>query len=383
MTLRGSQNVEHALGHVTTDAQRSLFLRQRVRTYFERALTRSRAIWLALGVTALAAFADFATGADTAFTLFYVLPLATSVWFVNLRMGYVIIAVSMAASVSVDLFATHRPLNWYFVIWNNAGEAATFVLIAHLFAILREHVANEVKLRVEAMDQLRHSERLTTVGKLAAGLAHELGTPLNVINGHAEMIGSGLSPDDLRRSVEVIRSQVSRITRVVRQLLDLSRNDADGPEKTDLRQLLAEALELFEPLAAKKRIRLELSGEPVEATVNGAEIQQVIANLVTNAIHAMPDGGTIHVTTSLASEPRRGRANAATFAHITVRDEGSGIAPDVLPKIFDPFFTTKEAGEGTGLGLSVSHGIVSDHGGYISVDSQQGSGTSFHVYLPM
>ena len=378
-----SQNIGRLPGRINTPSQ-PVRIRDLLRAFAERAMTPTRAVWLALGITALAALGDFTTGADTAFTLFYVLPLATSVWFVNLRMAYVIIALSVAAGVSVDLLASGDEVNWYFIAWNNGAELVIYVLIAHLLAAVHDRMADEVKLRVEALEQLRHSERLTTVGKLAAGVAHELGTPLNVISGHADLIGSGLAPDDLQRSVRVIRSQVERISRVVRQLLDFSRRAGIGPEKTDLYRLVAEGVELFRPLAQKKGIALVQSGAAVEATVNGAEIQQVLANLITNAMHAMPSGGTIEVTMDSATVLAPGQRGRATpHARISVRDEGSGIAPDVLPSVFDPFFTTKEVGEGTGLGLSVSYGIVRDHGGFISVDTLVGHGTTFHVYIPL
>jgi signal transduction histidine kinase len=371
-------------GRINTPAA-PMRLRALLRAHVERSMTPLRAVCLALGMTALAALGDFITGADTAFTLFYVLPLAISVWFVNMRTAYLIVGLSVAAGVVVDLLAGSRNPSWWFIAWNNGAEAALYVLIANLLAAVHDRVASEVKLRVEALEQLRHSERLTTVGKLAAGVAHELGTPLNVISGHADLIASGVSPDDLQRSLRVIRSQVERITRVVRQLLDFSRRAGIGPEKTDLSRLVAEALELFRPLAEKKDISLVQSGGAVATTVNGSEIQQVLVNLVTNAMHAMQRGGTIEITTDTAMvvAPGQSRGRPAPHARISVRDEGSGIAPHVLPSVFDPFFTTKEVGEGTGLGLSVSYGIVRDHGGWISVDTLVGRGTSFHVYIPM
>ena len=132
-------------------------------------------------------------------------------------------------------------------------------------------------------------------------------------------------------------------------------------------------------MAEKKGIAIIGTGRSVEAEVNTAEIQQVIANLVANAIHAMSKPGTIEVKTErvMGVPPEKRDAHAEWYARLSVQDDGPGIAPDILPFIFDPFFTTKDVGEGTGLGLSVTYGIVQDHGGWIDVDTKLGSGTSF------
>jgi two-component system NtrC family sensor kinase len=309
------------------------------------------------------------------------------VWFVGLRTGYLIAALSVLAGATNDLTTSPEVHHWYFVAWNNAVEAVIYALLVHLLSALHARVASEVKMRVEALDQLRHTERLSTVGKLAAGVAHEIGTPLNIITGHCELMLEGLNPDELQSSVRIVRAQVERITTVVRQLLDFSRRAGVGRKRTDLRELAEEAITLFKPMAEKRRIHVVGAGVSVQAEVNTSEIQQVIANLVANAIHAMSSagkGGKIEVKTDavMAVHPDQSGHRSDRYVRLTVRDEGPGIPDEVLPCIFDPFFTTKDVGEGTGLGLSVAYGIIKDHGGWIAVDTALGTGTSFHVHLP-
>jgi signal transduction histidine kinase len=342
-------------------------------------------VWLSLLLTCLSAAGDFLTTAQTAFTLFYLFPLAIAVWFVDLRMGYVIAALSVAAGVVVDVFASPHRASWGFIAWNNGVEGVLFIIVARLMAALRKRIAEEIKRRNEAIDQLRHSDRLTTVGKLAAGIAHEIGTPLNVISGHAQMIASGeLSDQDVLNSARIMRSQVDRITGVVRQLLDFSRRAGREPRAVELGRLIDDTITLFAPVAKKRGVRILRSGAALEATLNRSEIQQVLANLIANAMHAMPDGGVIEIEIACVDtiDPNQAQLGAREYAKLTVRDQGTGIDASVLPYIFDPFFTTKDAGEGTGLGLSVSYGIVKDHGGWIAVDTTPGEGTSFHVFIP-
>lgn len=356
-----------------------------LRRFWDRHLNRTRAVWLSLLLTCLFASGDVLTTAQTAFTLFYLFPLAIAVWFVDLRMGYAIAALSVTAGVMVDVFASPHRASWGFIAWNNGVEGVLFIVVARLIAALRKRIADEIKRRNEAIDQLRHSDRLTTVGKLAAGIAHEIGTPLNVISGHAQMIASGeLSPGDVQNSARIMRSQVDRITGVVRQLLDFSRRGGREPRTLELGRLIDDTIALFAPVAKKRGVRIVRSGGALQATVNRSEIQQVLANLIANAMHAMPEGGAIEIEVNSVDsvDPNQPQLGAREYARLSVRDQGTGIDASVLPYIFDPFFTTKDAGEGTGLGLSVSYGIVKDHGGWISVDTTPGEGTSFHVFIP-
>ena len=247
------------------------------------------------------------------------------------------------------------------------------VMCARL-ADLQQTAAREADARIAALEQLRHADRLSTVGKLAAGVAHELGTPLNVVGARAKMIQRGESEgDEVLDDARVIVEQTDRMTRIIRQLLDFARRRPPSREPTDLRAAVSNAIAMLSPLAQRSRVTLRLlEGASVEASVDGGQIQQVLTNLIVNAIQAQPDGGEVEVDVSGGDGP----------AQIVVRDRGPGLARELRTQIFEPFYTTKDVGDGTGLGLSVVHGIVEEHGGRIMVDDNPGGGTRFVVELP-
>jgi len=352
----------------------------------DRYLTPARAMVLSLTLFAFTAFGDFVTTAETTFTLFYVIPLAIAVWYTGLRSGYVIAVLSVLSGLCVDVFSDPSPPSWYYLAWNNLLDGVLFVVFAHVFAALRTRVRLESELRLDALDQLRHAERLTTIGKLASGIAHEIGTPLNVISGHAELLLMGrLGPNDIKASGKILLEQSERVTTIVRQLLDFARRGGTRVEMTNINELVGAAAELLKSLARKTSVEIIVRGDQVSAAVNRSELQQVLTNLITNAIHAMPKGGKIDIEVykeRTCPPEQQKRGNLQDYVVVRVRDSGTGIAPDILPKIFDPFFTTKEVGEGTGLGLSVAYGIVRDHHGWFSVNTRLGEGTTLSVYLP-
>lgn len=254
------------------------------------------------------------------------------------------------------------------------------------------HLAREMNAMcdrlVATMSQLRHADRLATVGKLASGVAHELGTPLNVVAARAEMISSGeASPGEARDYARVIIGATERMTKTIRRLLQFARREQLQKSRHDTRALIEESLELLRPLAQKRQAKLEVvqSEGDTSASVDPGQFQQVVTNLVVNALQAMPAGGLVAVSLE------RGRgtppADVGTadvdWLCIRVRDSGEGIAPEHLPHVFEPFFTTKDVGDGTGLGLAVSYGIIREHDGWIVVESHLGQGTTFSVYLPV
>lgn len=241
---------------------------------------------------------------------------------------------------------------------------------------------------VTTIDQLRHADRLATVGKLASGVAHELGTPLNVVAARARMVAAGeTTPEESREYAGIIVGATDRMTATIRQLLQFARRR--GPEKAlhDVRKLVADAVELLRPLAKKASAELALAPADGDTTasVDAGQIQQVVTNLVMNAVQAMPRGGLVELSVykDRVEPPREHQRPEGEYICLRVRDQGEGIAPENLPRIFEPFFTTKDVGAGTGLGLAVSYGIVRDHGGWIAVDSKVGAGASFFVYLPL
>jgi two-component system, NtrC family, sensor kinase len=250
-----------------------------------------------------------------------------------------------------------------------------------------EKVARETAARIATLEQLRHADRLTTVGKLASGVAHELGTPLNVVVARAEMIAGGeTSAEDAREYAGVIVSSAQKMTRIIRQLLEFARRRGPRKERRDLVALTERVLELLRPLSQRQNVELVLdaSGGPLEADLDAGQIEQVLTNLVVNAVQAMPRGGPVEVSVrrERAAPPADHGGAEGEWLAVRVHDRGEGIAADALPHVFEPFFTTKDVGAGTGLGLSVAHGIASDHGGWITVESQPMHGSTFIVYLP-
>lgn len=247
---------------------------------------------------------------------------------------------------------------------------------------------DEKRARMRAVDELRHANRLAVVGRLAAGIAHELGTPLHVVSGWAEMIASGEVADSAARDAAGnISTAASRMTRIIRELLDFARRGAVRKEPHALANVVDQAVALLRPIAEKRGVDLVVqTHEDVTLAVDAAQLQQAVTNLVMNGVDAMAKGGRLEVDVNrvVARPPAEaGGGGAIACAEIVVRDNGPGIEPAVLEQMFEPFFTTKSVGEGTGLGLSVSYGIVREHGGWIAVESLPGHGACFRVFLPL
>ncbi len=251
----------------------------------------------------------------------------------------------------------------------------------------RDTIESETEARIRTQRQLRHADRLGTIGTLAAGVAHELGTPLNVVAGRAGLIASGrLSSDDVTKSAITIQSEAERMTAIIRQLLDFSRQKTSAPSQIELCEVLRRTCDLMRPLATKSTVDLKLSvpAEPVMILADAAQVQQVVTNLLGNAVQAMPDGGTIDISLQQSDRqpPPDIESDADAFVCIGVHDSGRGMSDDELQHAFEPFFTTKDIGQGTGLGLSIAYGIIREHGGWIEAESGPKNGTTFRVYLP-
>jgi two-component system NtrC family sensor kinase len=246
----------------------------------------------------------------------------------------------------------------------------------------------EMTARIATLEQLRHADRLKTVGSLASGLAHELGTPLNVISGRANLITSGqLGPEDVAKSAHIIKEQVQHMATIIRQVLDFTRRKSPQRTRMDLRSLAQQSLDMIAPLAEQHQAVLVFRASPqaIHVCIEPEQIEQVIVNLITNAWQAMPQGGQIEVEVQQQDRrPPMGLDLAtAPYACLMVADQGEGIREEDLLHIFDPFFTTKGTGQGTGLGLSITYGIVHDHEGWIEVANRCGGGACFRVYLPI
>ncbi len=253
--------------------------------------------------------------------------------------------------------------------------------------VANERAAREMKGRLEMLEQLRHADRLMTVGKLASGIAHELGTPLNVIEARAAMIGNGeTTQEESVTYARVVVRAAERMTRIIRQLLAFARPRGVQKSRCDVTSIAHRTVELLQPLAQKRKVTLRVEGPPqAYAEADAGQIEQAITNLVMNATQAMDRPGSVElrIDHARAKPPADHGGPEADYLRVCVRDEGHGIASEHLPRIFEPFFTTKDVGEGTGLGLAVTYGIVREHGGWIAVASEVGRGAAFTIHLPV
>jgi len=240
--------------------------------------------------------------------------------------------------------------------------------------ILQEDLSDTARLEA----QLLRSEKLSSVGVLAAGVAHEINNPLTTVLGYAKLLLEGRDADDKDRpALELVADEARRVQEIVRNLLDFSRQEPGEVGPISLEELLERTLSLVAPDLRKRQVVVErrLGKDLPHALADGRRMEQVLVNLVTNAAHAMDGGGTLTVATGQDS----GRPGQV---FLEVEDTGCGIPAQDQPRIFDPFFTTKEPGEGTGLGLAVSHSIVEEQDGEILLESEPGVGSRFRVWLP-
>jgi len=243
----------------------------------------------------------------------------------------------------------------------------------------------EVERREAPEMSLQRTDKLVTVGQLSAGLAHEIGSPLQVVNGRARALAARTDiPPDVRRTAENLTSESDRITRIVEQLLTFSRHTVPRISETRLSTPVRDIVEWFEPEARRHGVRLALEDDESlpAANVDVAQVQQVVMNLLINAVRGTPQGGTVRVTLARASFAVAGGQMQPSVS-LVVEDTGTGIPDDLLPHIFEPFFTTRSDAGGTGLGLAVVKSIVDAHGGSITVTTRIGEGTRFTVQFPV
>jgi PAS domain S-box-containing protein len=235
-------------------------------------------------------------------------------------------------------------------------------------------ILRDVTERTRLEEQLRRTERVAELGTLAGGMAHEIGTPMNVILGRAEYLLDRVSEEPVKQGLKTIITQVERITRVMNQLLSFARRKPLQAGPVDLRQIIENSLEMFQERLSRQRVQVltEINAECPPAQADSDQMNQVLINLMMNAIQAMPEGGTLHI----------GLHPDGNIVKCTVADTGHGMRKDVVAKIFEPFFTTKEFGKGTGLGLTVVKGIIEEHHGSIAVETEEGKGTAFTILLP-
>jgi signal transduction histidine kinase len=246
-------------------------------------------------------------------------------------------------------------------------------------------VSEETAARIATLEQLRHADRLRTVGQLASGVAHELGTPLNVVSARGQMLKDETRPAEIAEHSRVIGEQVARMTRIIRQLLDFARRQPPRMARIRLGDLAAHAVEMLVPIARKHGVEIAVAGDrTLEVDADANQLVQAVTNLAMNGIQAMPRGGTLSIVVGEkdARPPPDVGGPLGHYRFVAVEDEGVGIGVDALTKIFEPFFTTKDIGEGTGLGLPVTWGIARDHGGFVEVESDPGRGSRFRLLVP-
>jgi signal transduction histidine kinase len=239
--------------------------------------------------------------------------------------------------------------------------------------LARAYETQRSELR-ETESRARVAEELASVGTLVAGLAHEIGTPMGVIQGHAKLLEPAVASEDALWRLRTIQEQIGRISRIIQTLLNLARPRRSRRAPVALGSLLETTVAFLSEKLRQRAIRVEMDLQLAPAVLGDSErLQQLFLNLFLNAVDAMPRGGSLRLSLATTS---------AGNAQVRVADTGVGIAPADLPRIFEPFFTSKPAGEGNGLGLMVAHGIVKDHGGEICVESEVGRGTEFRIEFP-
>ena len=323
----------------------------------------------------------------------------------------------MLATVTVCVAATYlglmqptKPGRFQAAVINRTVVAAVLVMVAYMGFTREERKAREETARqalaqqtesllranallVDAKDQLNRSERLAAVGQLVASVAHEVGTPLHSIAWHVQALGEepGVTPE-MKKRITIIDEQLNRVVRIIQDLLSSTRQRKPEPSWMSVEQVIGPATALMEPAFHAKGVVLtsELAiGVPM-VWADAGKLHQVLVNLLTNALAATPQQGTVDVRvgarTSTAQELEAGQRVAhdmsSMMVTVAVRDTGIGMPPSDVQNAFQPFFTTKEVGKGTGLGLFLSRETVHAHGGTLTLVSEQGRGTTVTITLP-
>ena len=315
------------------------------------------------------------------------------------NIGWTALVISIAILIVVSLvlhFSLSRPikslldgaiaigagnLSHRVAVARSSGEflqlANEFNQMADRLGEQRNALAREAEARITLGKKLRHSEQLAAVGRLAAGVAHEMGAPLQVIDGRAKQLldRNDHNVEMRQRNLTIIRTQSERITRIVKQLLNLSRPYHLHLKPVKVSKLIQETIDAVEVIASTNNVQIKNNcSDEMIVEVDAGLILQALLNVCQNAIQSMPSGGTLTIECFANSEEQD--------SLIKISDTGTGIPLQHLDRIFDPFYTTKEAGQGTGLGLAVSSRIMEEHGGRIEAENNPAGGALFYLSLP-
>ena len=279
------------------------------------------------------------------------------------QLDYPVVVLSSDGEI---LFSNHR-----------AGETALPYLINSRLSPKNFTKNQMIEEENRLQRQRQRNEKLAALGELVAGVAHEINNPLAVIGGLAQLLERH-TDDRVKEDARSIRRMTDRATRIVRSLLTFAReHGTENRKRATLRPLIEETMELLAHRLRTSQIEVSIIFDDNNAPlwINITQIQQIVLNLITNAEHALREipHKSIRITTSCKE----------SFALLKIQDSGSGILPEVLPRIFDPFYSTKDVGEGTGMGLSICHGIAESHQGTLCVESEPGKGATFLLRLPI
>ncbi len=339
----------------------------------------------------------------------FVLPILLVATVRNRKLMYLTVALCIIATY-IGLLRPAKPGRFVSAVINRTVVVCVLGIVAYVSMTGEERKAGEEAARaalalqtenllranaqlVDIKDKLNRSERLAAVGQLVASVAHEVGTPLHSIAWHVQALAEepGATPE-MKKRIEIIDEQINRVVQIIQDLLSSTRQRKPEPAWLPVERLVRPVAALMEPAFHAKGValRVELGPAPPQVWADADKLQQVLVNLLTNALTATPSGGEVRVTVGIRpastdeadAGARAGRPLVERMVTVTVSDTGCGMPKEHLQRAFEPFFTTKALGRGTGLGLFLSREAVAAHGGCLTIDSEEGKGTTVVIALP-
>ena len=339
----------------------------------------------------------------------FVLPILLVATVRNRKLMYLTVALCIIATY-IGLLRPTKPGRFVSAVINRTVVACVLGIVAYVSMTGEERKAREEAARaalalqtenllranaqlVDIKDKLNRSERLAAVGQLVASVAHEVGTPLHSIAWHVQALAEepGVTPE-MKKRIEIIDEQINRVVQIIQDLLSSTRQRKPEPTWLPVERLVRPVAALMEPAFHAKGValRVELGPDPPQVWADADKLQQVLVNLLTNALTATPSDGEVRVTVGIRPAStdeadagvRAGRPPVERMVTVTVSDTGCGMPKEHLQRAFEPFFTTKALGRGTGLGLFLSREAVAAHGGCLTIDSEEGKGTTVVIALP-